>query len=219
MGKTAIILGATGLTGNLLLEKLLEDKRYTSIKVLSRKTVGIDHPKIKEITGNILELDTFEKDFLADEVYCCIGTTAKKTPDKKLYKKIDIGIPVAAAKLCKKNKIDTFLVMSSLGANANSNVFYNKVKGEMEMAVLKEKVLNNYILRPSIILGDRNENRMGEDIGKVMMQSFRFLLIGKLRKYRAIEAGKIAKTMITLTNSKPKVQIIESDQIEELSIK
>ncbi len=219
MGKTAIILGATGLTGGLLLKKLLDDVRYDQINIFSRKSIDFKHPKIKEYLGDILDLSSFENDFKADEVFCCIGTTAKKTVDKNLYKRIDIGIPVTATKLCKKNKIDTFIVMSSLGANSKSKVFYNRIKGEMEEAVLKEGVLNTYILRPSIILGDRNENRMGEDIGKVMMQSFRFLLIGKLRKYRAIEAGKIAKTMITLTNSKPKVQIIESDQIEELSIK
>lgn len=217
MNKTAIILGATGLTGGLLLSKLLDDVRYDQIKIFSRKSIGFKHPKIKEYLGDILNFDLFKKYFFADEVYCCIGTTAKKTPDKSLYKKIDIGIPMAAAKLCKKNKIDTFIVMSSLGANSKSTVFYNKIKGVMEEEVLKEGIPFTYILRPSIILGNRNENRLGEDMGKIMMRSFQFLMIGKIRKYRPIEANKIARTMIYLANAKPDLQIIESDRIEELS--
>jgi len=218
MGKTAIILGATGLTGGLLLKKLLDDVRYDQIKIFSRKSIDFRHPKIKEYLGDILDLNSFENNFKADEVFCCIGTTAKKTSDKNLYKRIDIGIPVTATKLCKKNKIDTFIVMSSLGANSKSKVFYNRIKGEMEEAVLKEGVLNTYILRPSIILGNRNENRLGEDIGKIMMRSFQFLMIGKIRKYRPIEADKIARTMIYLANVKPDLQIIESDRIEEMSV-
>ena len=218
MKKTAIVLGATGLTGGLLLEMLLEDNRYDQVKVFVRKSTGIKHQKLKEFTGYILELEYFKKDFFADEVYCCIGTTAKKTPNKKLYKKIDIGIPASAVRLCKINKIDTFIVMSSLGADVNSKVFYNKVKGEMEKSVLKEGVLNTYILRPSIILGNRDESRLGEKIGKIMMSTFQFLMIGKLKKYRPIKADKIAGAMIWFSNNKNTFQIVESDKIEELSL-
>ncbi len=218
-GKTAIILGATGLTGNLLLQKLITDKRYGVVKVFSRKSIEIKNPKIIEINGDILALNNFRKDFFADEVYCCIGTTAKKTPDKELYKKIDFGIPVTTAKLCKKNNIDTLLLMSSLGANAKSSVFYNKTKGEMEQAVLKEEIKNTYILRPSIILGKRNENRLFENIGKRVFTTFQFLFIGKLKKYKAIEADHIATAMIKLANVKPSLTIIESDKIEEFNVR
>jgi len=216
--KTAIVLGATGLTGGLLLNKLLDDKRYDLIKVFSRKATGIKHKRIKEYLGDIIDLESFEKEFYADEVFCCIGTTASKTPSKDIYRSIDFGIPVKAAKLCIKNGISSFLVLSSLGANSKSNVFYNKTKGEMEQEVIKQGVKNTYILRPSMILGKRNENRSGEKIGKFLMQSFQFIFIGKLKKYKAIEADKIAKTMIYLANTKPSIQIIESDKIEELSV-
>ena len=219
MKKTAIILGATGLTGNLLLQKLLNDDRYNLIKVFSRKPIKIKDPKIIEITGNILELDSFKNNFTANEVFCCIGTTSKKTPDKELYKKIDIGIPVAAAKLCKENDINTFVVMSSLGADTKSTVFYNKIKGEMEQAVLKEEITNTYILRPSIILGKRNENRLLEGFGKTMFITFQFLLFGKLKKYKAIKADDIAMAMLQLANLKPDINIIESDEILEFTIK
>ena len=218
MGKTAIILGASGLTGGLVLDKLLSDNRYTTIKIFSRKSIKNKNPKIIEKTGNLIELENFKDDFTANEVYCCIGTTAKKTPDKEVYKKIDYGIPVKAAKLCIENGIDTFLVISSLGADPKSSVFYNRIKGEMERDVLKENIKNCYILRPSIILGERNEKRIGESIGIGLMQFFRFVLVGKLKKYRAITAGKIANAMIYLANSKTDIPIIESDKITEFAV-
>ncbi len=129
MGKTAIILGATGLTGSILLEILLEDERYETVKLFSRRSVHKKHPKIKEYLGDVLELRDFKKEFYADEVFCCVGTTQKKTPDKKLYRKIDFGIPTIAASLAKENDIQTFIVISALGANAKSSIFYNRTKG------------------------------------------------------------------------------------------
>ena len=102
--KTAIILGATGLTGSLLLQMLLKDNRYKKIKLFSRKTVVIKNEKLQEHLIDLLKLSDHAGNFLADEVFCCIGTTKAKTPDKDLYKKIDYGIPVCAAELCKKKQ-------------------------------------------------------------------------------------------------------------------
>ena len=161
-GKIAIILGATGLTGSILLERLLTDDRYDGIKVFTRKPLGIKHKKLLEIPANLLELEKYAEDFSGDEVYCCIGTTTKKTPDKELYRKIDFGIPVACAKLCLKNNIPTILIVSAIGANPESKIFYNKTKGEMEQAVLKLEIENTFILQPSLILGPRKEQRFGE---------------------------------------------------------
>jgi len=140
MGKTAIIIGATGLTGNIVLNKLLKDDRYSILKVFSRKNLYIKNSKVIEKTGNLLDLNFFEDDFYADELYCCIGTTAKKTPDKEVYKKIDYGIPVSAAKMCKANKVNTILIVSALGANAKSSIFYNRIKGQMEQDVALENI-------------------------------------------------------------------------------
>jgi uncharacterized protein YbjT (DUF2867 family) len=214
MGKTAIILGASGLTGGIVLKKLLADDRYETIKLFSRKKIGIANSKLIEKVGNLLELENFREDFIIDEVYCCIGTTAKKTPNKALYKDIDFGIPSTAAKLTKENKISTFLVVSALGANSQSSVFYNKTKGAMEQAVLEQKIPNTYILRPSIISGKRNENRALEKIGLSIFKLFNPLLVGKLKKYRAISANSIAQAMINLANSNEPTQIISSDKIE-----
>lgn len=213
MKKTAIILGATGLTGSILLKKLLNDNRYEIIKLFSRKEIDGLPSKVKQFVGDILDLENFKQDFTADEVFCCIGTTAKKTPDKTLYKKIDFGIPVTAAKLSKANGIPAFLVVSALGANATSSIFYNKTKGEMEQAVLSEKIERTHILQPSIISGNRQEKRIGEKIGLFAIKLLQPLFLGKLKKYRVTEAEHIAQTMINLANSTSSKTIITSDQI------
>jgi len=218
MKKTAIILGASGLTGSFLLEKLLKDDRYEKIKLFSRKALQQDNPKVFEKTGNLLELANFSTDFTGDEVYCCIGTTTKKTPDKDLYRNIDFGIPVAAVKLAKQNKIATFLVVSAMGANANSGIFYNKTKGEMEQAVLDEKIANTFILRPSLIGGERKESRLFEKLGVVVFKIIQPLFLGKFKKYKIIEAEHIAQAMINLANNKlTDKQIIQSDAIKDIA--
>ena len=217
MGKTAIILGATGLTGNLLLEHLIADKNYSKIKLFSRNSVNVTSDKIQEFIIDLLALEDSAKDFVADEVFCCIGTTAAKTKDKKLYKAIDYGIPVKAAKIAKENGITTFIVMSSMGADANSAVFYNRTKGQMERYVLKQRINNTYVLRPSLIGGDRNEFRLGEKIGKGIMRIFNPLLLGSLEKYKMIHPNKIATCMQFLANTKPNEIIFSSDKIQEIA--
>jgi uncharacterized protein YbjT (DUF2867 family) len=217
MGKTAIILGATGLTGSLLLQKFLKDNRYTKIKLFSRKPSSFKHSKIEEFIVNLLELEHYKSDFTADEVFCCIGTTNAKTPDKIVYHQIDFGIPVTAAKLSKDNEISTFIVVSALGADANSRVFYNKTKGEMEDAVLINGIDNTYILQPSLIGGQRDEKRGGESMAKAFMTFLNPLLIGSLKKYRSINPETIADSMIWLANNNYASGRVSSEVIKQLS--
>ena len=218
MKKTAIILGASGLTGGLLLEKLIVDGRYESIKLFSRSSIKGLPNKVKQYIGDLLELEQFKNDFTGDEVYCCIGTTAKKTPDKSLYRNIDYGTPVAAAKLAKANGINTFLVISAMGANKKSSVFYNRTKGEMEQEVLNQAIPRTSILRPSLIGGERNEQRLLEKIGLVVFKVIQPLFIGPLKKYRIINADSIAQAMLNLANATSNTDvIITSDDIEQLA--
>lgn len=219
MGKTAIILGATGLTGGILLQKLIEDNRYTKVKLFSRNKIEGLPSKVNQFVGNMLELENFKKDFTGDEVFCCIGTTAKKTPNKETYRKIDFGIPASAAKLSKENGIQTFVVVSAIGANAKSSVFYNRTKGEMEQEVLRQNILNTYVLQPSIIGGNRSESRIGEKVGLAVFKIVQPLFFGKLKKYKITEAEHIAQTMLNLANSTSEKQIITSEQIELLATK
>ncbi len=218
MKKTAIILGATGLTGNILLQKLIEDDRYYSIKLFSRSKIEGLPKKVTQFIGDLLKLEEFKEDFRADDVFCCIGTTLNKTPNKALYKQIDHGIPLTAAKLSKENNINTFLVISAMGSNKKSSVFYNRTKGEMEYDVLQQNIKNTFVLRPSLIGGERNERRILEKIGLVVFKIIQPLFIGKLKKYRIINAKSIAQAMINLANNTSNAEvIITSNDIKKLS--
>ncbi len=215
--KTAIILGATGLTGSLLLEKLIADERYVCIKLFSRTAMDIKHQKVQQYIGDMLNLSHFKADFSADEVYCCIGTTRAKTPDKQQYKAIDYGIPVQAAKLAKENAIPFFAVISAMGANAHSRFFYNRTKGQMEQAVCAQNIPQTYILRPSLIIGKRGDTRLAEQLGGVLLSLFNPLLIGRFRDYRSIKAPQIAQAMSHLSQLNIAFKTINSAQIEKIS--
>jgi len=214
--KTAIILGATGLCGGILLQILLNDNRYKKVKLFSRKTVGIKDEKLQEHLIDLLKLSDHEGDFLADEVFCCVGTTKAKTPDKDVYKKIDYGIPVSAAALCKRNKIRTFVVISALGASAESKVFYNRLKGQMENVVVSMGIPKIHILQPSLIGGYRKEKRPGERLAKRAFLILNTILVGPFRKYRSIYPVAIARCMVWLANNSYGMVKIPSDEIVKL---
>ncbi|MET6989397.1 nucleoside-diphosphate sugar epimerase [Sediminicola arcticus] len=215
--KTAIILGATGLTGGFLLNILLGMNYYKKVIIFSRSTIGFTHPKLEENLIDLLTLEAHSEKFKADEVFCCIGTTKAKTPNKETYKKIDYGIPLSAAKLCKQNSIPTFIVISALGANANSGIFYNRIKGEMEEDVLKCTIPKAHILQPSLIGGKREEKRVGEWVFKQLFGLFNLLLVGPLQKYRSIAPKNIAKAMVWLANHDHDTIRIESDGIQKIA--
>lgn len=218
MSKTAIILGATGLTGSTLLQLLLKDERYGHIILFSRNSCGIKDSKLTEYIVDLFELEQYKDKFMANEVFCCIGTTKAKTADKETYIKIDYGIPVAAASLCKQINIETFVVISALGAKKKSKIFYNQTKGKMEAAVLDFKIKNTYILQPSLISGEREERRVGELFMKYIMRLFRPLLqFGDLKRYRPIHPNTIAKCMVWLANNEFKSGRIKSKTIQEIA--
>lgn len=217
MAKTAIVLGATGFTGSELLKMLLEDDRYGLITVFGRNSCNIKHPKLQEYIIDLFELAHYGTKFKADEVFCCVGTTKAKTSNKKIYIKIDYGIPVAAAKLCKENGIGTFVVISALGARINSKIFYSRTKGQMEAAVLEQQIPLTYILQPSLISGKRKEFRLGEIVFNALMgllkPMFRF---GALKRYQPIAPETIAKCMVWVTNNKYKSGRIKSKEIQRI---
>ncbi len=217
MAKTAIILGATGLTGGILLQQLLHDNRYDKIKLFGRSSVAVKDAKIEEHLVDLFDPESYTAKFTADEVYCCIGTTKNKTPDEETYRKIDRGIPVTAATLALENNIPTFLVISALGANKDSKMFYNKTKGEMEVEVLKRNIPETYILQPSLIAGDRVESRPWERLAMKVMDLLNPLFIGGLKKYRSIKPKTIARAMIIVANEGyPKNRII-SEEIKQIA--
>lgn len=217
MGRSAIVLGATGLTGSLLLDNLLSNSSYSHVIAFVRSKLEVSHPKLSVKQINLLQLLQYKEQFIGNVVFCCIGTTKTKTPDKNLYRKIDYGIPLNAAKICEINGISNFIVLSSIGANSHSSVFYSRIKGEMEQAVLNTKINHIYILRPSLIMGKRGEFRLFEMIAKAAMTVIDVLLVGRLKNYRTIKAKTIAEAMINLDLKGFSKTIIECEQIKKIA--
>lgn len=211
--KTAIVIGATGFTGGILLAMLLHDDTFATIKTFGRRTTGIKHPKLEEYLGDMFEMEHFSKAFTATIVFCCIGTTKAKTPDTEHYKKIDYGIPVATAKLAKANGIEHILVISAMGANPKSAAFYTKGKGEMERDVLAHRINNTHFFQPSLIGGAREEQRWGECMAQIAFKTFDFIIP---KKYKIIAPEVIATAMLKVAKEGFDQVKITSDQISVL---
>lgn len=213
MSKTAIVLGATGLTGGLLLPYLENSDQYTSIRLISRRKIEHKSSKISVHIGDLMDLERMADDFEGHDLFICIGTTAKVTPDKEKYRAIDYGIPVAAARIAKAKGIERLMVVSAMGADANSAVFYNKTKGEMERDVLAYGPEQSYIFQPALINGTRTEFRMGERFAIGLFKLINPLLVGPLRKYRMIDAEDISKAMFIVAQKGYSESRILSDKI------
>ncbi|MGB3153976.1 MAG: NAD(P)H-binding protein, partial [Chitinophagaceae bacterium] len=194
---TATLIGATGLIGNYLLEELLKDDFYHTVRILIRRPLELTHPKLEKKLVDFSDVENFR---LALEgsavVFCAIGTTQKKVKgDKAAYRKVDYDIPVHAARFCKLNGCEKFVLVSSVGANSKSNNFYLKLKGEVEDAVKAVGIKSVHIMRPSMLLGDRKEFRLGEKISKGILPAFSFLIPSK---YKPIHGKDVAKAMQVL---------------------
>jgi len=216
--KTAIVFGATGLIGSLLLQHLCESPVYSQVITFSRKSIHFNHPKLKEVFNYFTDLSSIKKSLHGDDLFCCIGTTIKKAGSQENFRKIDFEMPVQLAKMAEENKIKGFFVVSSIGADSRSSNFYLRTKGEMEKEVLDCNIPKIAVVRPSMLLGKRNEFRFGEEVGKIIMKSFSFLIQGKYRKYRAIKAETVAKALILIANDDSCDQdIYESDELIEIA--
>ncbi len=211
--KTALVLGSSGLVGGHLVNMLMHDDRYQHIILINRSASKIDHPKIEEKIINFKQIQSEIKLIQANDVFCCIGTTIKSAGSKENFKAVDYRIPLEFAKIASQSNSNNFIVISSMGANPNSSSFYSKIKGQMEDALKKIELKNLIIVRPSLLLGDREEIRVGEKIGKVLMNAFSFLMIGSLKKYKAIEAKQVAKAMLFLANQDKTEIIYKNDSL------
>ena len=215
--KKAILYGASGLVGSYILDNFLNNANYEQVVIVVRKELNIQHPKLKTLIGDFNTLPEVVKDIQVDEVFIALGTTQKKTPDKKLYYQIDHDYPILATKLAKENGAKAVFLVSALGANEKSSIFYSKMKGETERDIISLNLDNTYIFRPSMILGNRKENRPAE---KVFIGIFKFInpiFVGGLSKYKGIEAEDIAKAMINSANTlNEKVKILHWEEMSAL---
>ena len=160
-------------------------------------------------------METFEAEFQdGDDLFIAIGTTKAKTPDKKTYEAIDLGIPVAAAQVAAQANIKNVMVVSSMGANPSSSIFYSALKGKMEESIAKLGFKNLVIVRPSLLLGNRDERRIGERIGAFFMTSLDFMIP---EKHKAITGQSVAKAMVTLANRTHSKNIWMNDELHLLA--
>ncbi len=216
--RSALVVGATGLVGGHLLQLLLGDDAYGSVTVLARKPLAIQHPKLRACIINFDQLDLSRDAIRGDDVFCCLGTTISIAGSQEAFRRVDFVYVVQTAALAFENGAKQCLTVSALGANVNSRIFYNRVKGEVEQAVAKLPFDAVHIFRPSFLLGERKESRPGEKIGIALMKSLSFMLVSSIRKYRAIHAQAVAKAMVAVAKQRRTgVNIYESDHIQQLS--
>lgn len=216
-GKSAIILGATGLIGGHLMDELVKDDSYTSLTVLSRRSVTFDHPKITVRIIDFQDEDSFRKAIEpCNCIFSAVGTTNKNLDgDEGAYRKIDFDIPVYAAQYGSEKGVSHFILVSSAGANSKSGNFYLKLKGEIEEAIRQTNIPNISVFRPSVLLGERTESRPAERFGQIFMSAFSFLIPSI---YKPVDAAWVARAMVAASKKESSgFQVYHYQKITELS--
>jgi uncharacterized protein YbjT (DUF2867 family) len=210
----AIIIGATGLVGFKLVQQLLDNNNFSTVKVFTRRSTNLKHPKIEEHLVNFDKIDDWKADLTGDVLFSAMGTTIRKAGSKAAQYKIDFTYQYETARAAANNGVKTYCLVSSAGANPTSSVFYSKMKGELDEAVKKLGFKHTFIFRPSILAGNRNESRLGEKIGLVLARIF--TKIPGLTKYRPIQGATVAEAMIHVsetTEKRPSFEIYTLNEI------
>lgn len=217
--RTAVIIGASGLTGNHLVELMLNDGYFTTIRLLLRTRIALSHAKLQqEIVDFSDKYDLQNRMGNGDAIFCCIGTTQKKVKgDKTEYEKIDHDIPVSAAQAGIANGFKKLFLVSSVGADPSSNNFYLKLKGRTEKDIKQFPFESIHIFRPSMLLGNRKEKRTAEKAGQLLMQALSFLFIGGILKYHPVKARDVAGAMLAQSKKEQTgIHILEYREIKKI---
>ena len=216
--RIALVLGGSGLVGGQCLDLLLHDDYYWRVVALGRRLLPVKHEKLEQQTIDFERLPDFASLMRAQDVFCCLGTTIKKAGSQAAFRKVDFNYTVELAGLAADGGAEQFLLVSALGANAKSSVFYNRVKGETEAAIAKLPFKGVQIFRPSLLLGERAEFRLGERVAEKASKLFSFLLVGALGRYRPVQARAVAAAMLKIAKEHPAgVNFFESDRIRRIA--
>jgi len=210
--RAALLVGATGLIGSFLLQRLLAAESYARVTVWARRDIGRTHPKLKVEIADFERLQ--ERRVESEDVFCCLGTTIRQAGSQAAFRRVDYDYPVALAMAAAGGGARRLLVVSALGANPDSRVFYNRVKGEMEVAVRAAGVPRTVFLRPSLLSGPRAQARLGEKIGLVVGN----VLGPLLGKYRPIHADSVAAAMLKAAAGDRPSGVIESGEIRKIGV-
>jgi len=215
--KTALVFGSSGLIGGHLIYQLIKNDNYNKIKLFVRSEISIDEPKIEIIKTDFNNLENHKEDIKGDDCFFCIGTTKQNSPDKNEYQRVELEIPKQIAQIARTNSVNSFIFVSSIYASPQSLGDYVKFKGLVEEELKKLNFSNLGILRPSFLIGDRKENRVGEKIGILTFKVLSPLLIGPLKKMKPINSETVSKAMIKIANENLGKTIFESDEIVEIT--
>jgi uncharacterized protein YbjT (DUF2867 family) len=212
MSNKAIIAGASGLIGSKLLNILLQESYYDEVLILVRKEFPVTHKKLVQLVIDFDKLNDHATAITGHSIFCCLGSTKKKTPDLGIYRKIDHDYPLKLAQLATKNGVEQYHLVSAIGANSNSSNFYTKMKGDVEEAIEKVGLTCLHIYQPSILTGGRKESRPMERFFIGLMKLIDPLLIGSLKKYRSIPAETVARAMFNESIKKQEGVFVHSSE-------
>ena len=214
--KTALVFGSSGLVGGHLLNQLIKDTNYSKIKLFVRSEPEINDPKVEIIKTDFNNLENHKEVIRGDDCFFCIGTTKQNSPDKSEYRRVELEVPKQIAQIAKSNSVNSFVFVSSGYADPKSSGDYLKFKGEVEEELKRLNFPKLGIMRPSFLLGDRKEKRVGEKIGIFVFKLLSPLLLGPLKKMKPIQSETVAKAMIRTANENLEKNIFESNEIAEL---
>lgn len=200
-GKTAIIIGATGLVGNHLLLRLLNDEAFDKVKIFVRNSTGIKHPKLEEFLIDFDQRKTYKSDVTGDVLFSCLGTTKRQARTKAKQYKVDYTYQFQFAKMASRNEVPSYVLVSSSAAKASSKLFYFRMKGELEDAVKKLDFETIHIVQPSVIQGKRNKARIGEKLA-ARLTNISGKIIPRIKKYRSIKGDEVAAALQNIYKSK-----------------
>ncbi len=214
--KTALIFGSSGLVGKKLLNQIINNPNYTKIKIFVRSSPEISYPKVEIINTDFKDFETIKNLIIGDDCFFCIGTTKKNSPDRNEYKRVELELPKKIAQISKYNNVKSFIFVSSGFADPKNSGDYLKFKGLVEDEIKSLNFEKMGILRPSFLLGNRKEKRVGEKIGIFIFKLLSPFFIGPIKKMKPIDSEKVAKAMIKIANDNIKQTIFESNEISDL---
>lgn len=216
--RTALVLGATGLIGSALTSLLLADTAYNRVSVLARRALPYTHPRLQQRVADLARMAEQSEIFAGADLFCCLGTTIRKAGSQAAFRTVDHDYPLEAARLALQEGARQYFLVTAMGADPRSSIFYNRVKGEVEEAIRSLGLPALHIFRPSLLLGRREESRPGEAVASAVMRPLAFLFAGPLRRYRPIEGSAVAEAMRRVACSDtPGTHIYESDRIAAIA--
>lgn len=214
MIRNALIAGATGLTGQSLVSLLTKTDYYNSLHIIGRRPYGFEHAKIKSYVADFENILDFKPEGMINDVYICLGTTMKKAGSKEEFRKVDYGYVTQIGEWAKNHNVERLAVISSIGASSSSKNYYLKAKGDMEDFLAGLNLPRLVILRPSLLLGKREEFRLAEKVSSVVLKPLKNMMTGFMRKYRPVETSTVANAMFrSLISAEEGVTVVDNEAI------